>query len=201
MNQDERLEDLYSKYQKDPHFQHLRDQPSTFFVGGDGPLNPDLMLIGEAPGRLENANRMPFIGRAGTNLTNILTDLDIDPYFTYRTNIVKYWPRDSNGKTRPPTEQEIENSVLYLRKEIDIVKPKLVGLLGYSAITALYPNIPDVHHSHAKLLDDKYVPLYHPATYTWNVSKKTIVKSGYRQLKEYLGDLSGHSSSSGSTVK
>ena len=173
---------------------------ATFFVPGDGPLNPDIMLIGEAPGRLENAKRMPFVGRAGTNLVNILIDLDIDPFHVYMTNVIKYWPRYSDGRTRTPETDEIAKSREYLIEEINIVNPKIIGLCGYSAIKAIYPKIPNVYHSHAELLDGKYVPLYHPATITWPGANKELTKSGYAKLVKYLETQIGNSSPTGSRL-
>lgn len=202
MSRDDRLDELYELYQNDPQFEYLRkDHPTTFFVPGDGPMSPDIMLIGEAPGRLENANRMPFVGRAGVNLANILQDLEIDIYYTFRTNVVKYWPRDGMGKTRSLDNDEIADARKYLLKEIEIVNPKIIGLCGHSAIKAIYPKIPHVHHSHAQLLDNKFVPLYHPATATYNVAKKPLVLSGYAKLKEYLGEMNGNSSATGDTIQ
>lgn len=184
----EDLRELYDQYKRDPVFEHFR-KPGIFFVGGEGPMRADIMLIGEAPGRLENAKRQPFQGRAGINLFNILQDSNIDIYNTFRTNVLKYWPRVKSGQTRNLEPEEINAARPYLLKEIDIVGPKIVGLCGYSAITAVYPKIPDVYHSHGELLDNRFVPLYHPAYSTRNTSKKSLVISGYMMLKRHLHKL------------
>lgn len=195
-SQEELLDQLYAEYQEDPQFRYLReDHPNTFFVPGDGPMSPNIMLVGEAPGRLENAKRMPFVGKAGTNLTNILTDLHIDPFKVFMTNVIKYWPQDTPGHTRNPDPDEIEAHRLYLLKEINIVQPKIVGLCGYSAITAIYPKIKRVYDVHGSLFDNKFVPLYHPAGATWDRSKKPLIVSGYAKLRDYVGELSGNASS------
>lgn len=198
MNQDERLDELYAKYQNDPKFQYLK-KPSTFFVGGEGPFNPGIMLVGEAPGRLENAKRQPFQGRAGINLLNILEDVGIDAYETFQTNVVKYWPQADLAETRTPEEFELKEHRAYLLEEIEIVNPRIVGLCGYSAIRTIFPKIPNVYHSHSRLLDNKYVPLYHPAFSTRNATKKPLVISGYEKLKEHLENVRGNNSSSGSS--
>lgn len=188
MSQDDRLDELYSKYQADERFHELRaSHPGTFFVPGDGPMSPDYMLIGEAPGRLENAKRLPFQGRAGINLVNLLEDLKINPFAqVFMSNVVKYWPRNSNGKTRAPSLDEINESREYLIKEIEIVQPKIVGLCGFVAIKALFPRISDVYSVNGRLLDNRYVPLYHPAVPTYNPDKKPLVVEGYTKLKHYL---------------
>lgn len=194
MSQDDRLDELYDRYQRDPKFQYLKKQ-STFFVGGEGPFNPGIMLIGEAPGRLENAKRQPFQGRAGINLLNILEDVGIDAYETFRTNVIKYWPQNDPGDTRTPEEFELKEHRSYLLEEIEIVNPRIVGLCGYSAIRTIFPKIPNVYHSHKQLLDNKFVPLYHPAFSTRNATKKPLVISGYAALKEHLENVSGNHSS------
>lgn len=200
MTLDERLDELYNEIRQDEALKHLQRQ-NTFFVGGEGPFEPDIMLIGEAPGRLENAKRQPFQGRAGINLVNILQDVGIDPYQTFQTNIVKYWPQGLTGHTRTPEDLELDLHRKYIIEEIRIVNPKIVGLCGYSAIRTVFPRIPNVYHSHAKLLsldelDSKFVPLYHPAFSTRSAEKKPLVVSGYAELKKHVEALSGNSSSS-----
>lgn len=176
---------LYDEYLVDVRMDHYR-KPGIKFVGGDGPLDPHIMLIGEAPGRLENAKRVPFTGRAGINLTNILTDVGIDPYYVYMTNVIKFWPRTKDGKTRTPYDEELLESRDYLLREIEIVNPKIIGLCGYSAIHTIYPKLRSVFKAHGELLDNRFVPLYHPAYVTYNTSKKKMVMGGYEKLREHL---------------
>lgn len=181
----EDLKELYDSYHADDKFRNLRE-PGIFFVGGWGSIGARYMLIGEAPGRLENAKKKPFQGRAGQNLVEILKKVGIPQDDTFMTNIVKYWPRDGRGHTRNPDPWEIYDSRDYILKEIEIVQPQIVGLCGRSAITAIFPKMRDVFHNHGQLLDGKFVPLYHPAYATWNTMKKPLVISGYVKLKEHL---------------
>jgi len=156
-------------------------------VPGRGPLNCDIMLVGESPGTIENANRQPFVGRAGNNLTNILTDVGIDPYDVYMTNVVKYWPRpEVPGAKRLLTEQEIKASREYLQEEIDIVDPLIVGLCGRFAIQAIYPDKTEVFADHGDLLDGRFVCLYHPAVLSYDKTKRDLLLQGYGKLKTYV---------------
>lgn len=186
VTQREDLASLYSRYASDPKFEDLR-QEGINLVPGRGPLNPNIMLVGESPGAIENANRQPFVGRAGNNLTNILTDVGIDPYTVYMTNVVKYWPRPSvPGAKRYLTKEEVEASREYLQEEIEIVDPLVVGLCGRFAIQAIYPEKTEVFADHGDLLDGRFVCLYHPAVLSYDKTKKDLLLRGYGKLATYI---------------
>lgn len=189
----DQLNELYTKYTKDPRFNSLRGEGINF-VQGSGPVNPTLMLVGESPGRMENAYRQPFRGKAGQVLTNLLLDSGIDPGFTFMTNVIKYWPKDPNPnpanplevKSRPLHHVEIEASREYLRREIEIVNPLIVGLCGRSSLQAIYPTKTEIYAEHGILLDDKYVPLYHPAVVLYAPQKKPLLREGYHKLAHHI---------------
>lgn len=184
------LKALYDRYYVDPSFSHLRDiEPKRKFVPGAGPLQAHLMLIGEAPGRMENARGLPFVGRAGTILNNLLEDTRIDTEDVFYTNSVKYWPRQQEDDSWTPTEEEINASRPYLLEEINIVNPLIVGMCGRTSIHTLFPELNDVHKKHGQLLEKdgrKFVPLYHPALISYQPTKKSMVREGYTRLAAYL---------------
>jgi uracil-DNA glycosylase family 4 len=122
-----RLNELNERYKRDPKFEHLRADDIQF-VPGTGILNPSAMLIGEAPGAVENARAIPFVGNAGAELAKLLKKAEIDISELYMTNVVKYWTRTAERRVRAPTEQEIEDSKQYLLEEIEIVNPSFVAL-------------------------------------------------------------------------
>lgn len=189
-SQMDRLRELYEAYIKDERFSYLRHEGINF-VGGSGPLSPALMLIGEAPGRLENARRIPFVGTAGNHLVNLLEDVGIDPHKVFLTNVVKHWPinldlADTKKETRTPSEGEAAAHREYLTQEIKIVDPELVGLCGLTAINAIFPEFKNVFSHHGVLIDSLYVPLYHPAVICYNTHKKPMVRSGFEMLKRYM---------------
>jgi uracil-DNA glycosylase len=182
---------LYDAYYVDERFSHLRRiDPPRKFVPGSGPLKASLMLVGEAPGRMENAKGMPFVGRAGINLTNLLDDVKINSDDVFFTNAVKFWPEkkfdENNVANYTPTEEEVEASRDYLIKEIEIVEPLVVGMCGRTAINAIFPEINDVFHNHGALLKGRFVPLYHPARISYQPTSKRAVKEGYTKLAAYL---------------
>jgi DNA polymerase len=184
--QKENLAKLYNHYIKDPLFEHFRADDINF-VPGSGVLKPKVMLIGEAPGRIENAKKIPFVGPAGQVLTEILHKVGIDPIDeVFFTNIVKYWPRTSERKTRTPSSKEIEDSKAYILEEIRIVEPIFVGLCGLTSIRCIFPNVPTVRSQHANLLNGRYVPLYHPAVVLYKQEKYDEILMGYRVLKSLI---------------
>lgn len=184
------LEQVYAQYKEDPAFDGLRSTGNKF-VPGYGPTHPRIMLVGEAPGSLENALQKPFMGRAGKLLDDLLEAIGVDPETVFITNAVKYWPVDDLGKTRQPNDIELAASKKYLLQEIDIVKPIVVGLCGFSAIRAVFPGIQDVNSVHGTLIAGKYVPLYHPAAMGYRPLMSGKIKKGYKMLNEYLTQKAG----------
>lgn len=183
-----KLKELYDRYQKDPKFYHLRADDINF-VPGSGVLRPTAMLIGEAPGPDENARCIPFVGPAGAELNKILKKTDIDMSELYITNVVKYWTRLPSRRNRPPTEQETADSKSYLLEEIEIVNPSFVALLGRISTRVLFPNIPSIRLVNGKLLDKKYLPLYHPAAVLYKREKAEEIISGYKVLSSLIATL------------
>ena len=105
----------------------------TQTVFADGSYDADLMLVGEAPGYWEDQKGIPFVGDAGQLLTNILKACGFSRQDVYIANILKCNPPGN----RNPTEQESNNCRIFLDKQIDIVKPKYLLLLGSIASKAL----------------------------------------------------------------
>lgn len=184
------LKELYDAYVEDENFSHLR-KLGRKFVPGAGPLRARLMLIGEAPGRMENAKGLPFVGKAGTGLQNLLDDAGIDSQDVFFTNAVKYWPegfRNGTGISYTPTEEEINASRSYILDEINLIEPLIVGMCGRTAIHTVFPGINDVRSHHGELLENKFVPLYHPAMLNYQKERKKTVREGYTKLAAYLTD-------------
>jgi len=185
-SQKAKLKELYDQYTVDPVFDHLRAEDINF-VPGAGVLKPKVMLIGEAPGKIENAKTIPFVGPAGKELKIILEEVHIDSdNDVFFTNVVKYWPRTKERRTRPPVEKEVQASRKYLLEEIELVNPIFIGLCGRISIQAIFPNVESVRSQHGKLLHGRFVPLYHPAVVLYKPEKKEEVLIGYRVLRSLL---------------
>lgn len=191
----EELRSIYDDYRKDIKFEHLR-KPNIRFVPGAGLLNPKVMIIGEAPGPMENSKVQPFIGRSGALLEQYLSDEGFNTFDeVFTTNVVKYWPRADRNKSRHPTKDEMETSKPFLLDEIETVNPLVIGLLGISVISLILPELTSVGPNLGKLYDEqgnltqiegRFVPLYHPALILHSPEKKHSVKNGFYNLRLHV---------------
>lgn len=131
-------------------------------VFGEGPKNADIMFVGEAPGEKEDETGRPFIGRSGKLLTDLVEDAGMDRRDIYITSVVKCRPENN----RIPRKLEYETCInLYLSKQIELINPRIIGLLGNSAIYALIrrKNITRIHGNTYEVDGIKYMALFHPA--------------------------------------
>jgi len=131
-------------------------------VFGEGNPDADLMLIGEAPGKNEDEQGRPFVGRSGTLLNKLLEIASICRSDTYITNIVKSRPPNN----RKPTAQEIEHGRLLLVNQINIIRPKIICTLGSSSLQALLGRNVQIARERGKVTEfngTRLLPTYHPA--------------------------------------
>lgn len=146
----------------------------TNVVFGHGPVPCDLMLIGEAPGAEEDEQGLPFVGRSGQLLTQILAAVGINrPNDIYIANTVKCRPPEN----RAPLATEQEACRPYLEAQIHFVKPKIILLAGSPAIKAVLKTdepITKIRGQWLKLpgTEISVMPLFHPAYLLRNPSKE-----------------------------
>ena len=106
---------------------------ATNMVFSDGNPKSKIMLIGEAPGSNEDQEGLPFVGRAGTLLDKMLASINLDRKSVYISNIINYRPPEN----RKPTYEEINIYLPFVKKHIEIISPKILILLGSTAMNAL----------------------------------------------------------------
>ena len=153
--------------------------------------NP-IMIIGEAPGENEVKLRQPFVGKAGENLNYLisLSGLDRKKDFLI-TNAFPFRTIDGS-KNRTPKAKELKIGAELLKKEIDIVKPKMILLLGNSAIKAfsyLYPEVKNLKKCGFYEINGQRIGVcYHPSPLAFN--RKEIKKSLEEFFKKLLFNLS-----------
>ena len=109
---------------------------ATNLVFSDGDINSKIMIIGEGPGANEDIEGKPFVGRAGKLLDKMLAAIKLDRTKVYISNVVNYRP----PANRKPTEIEIERYLPYLKSHIEIINPKILVLLGSTALNTLIGN-------------------------------------------------------------
>ena len=99
----------------------------------DGSLDARVMFIGEAPGRDEDAQGLPFVGKAGMLLNKMLSAINLKREEVYITNVINWRPPEN----RTPTDEEILEFLPFLQRQIEIIKPKFIYLLGATAAKAI----------------------------------------------------------------
>ena len=109
---------------------------ATNMVFSDGNPKSKIMLLGEAPGSNEDQEGIPFVGRAGNLLDKMLASIDLDRKNVYISNIINFRPPEN----RRPTEEEMIRYLPFVKKHIEIISPKILILLGSTAMNALIGN-------------------------------------------------------------
>ena len=121
-------------------FQFIKDcnlkKSATNLVFGDGNINSKIMIVGEGPGANEDDQGLPFVGRAGKLLDKMLASINLDRKKVYISNVVNYRPPEN----RKPTDEEIQRYLPYLISHIEIINPKIILLLGSTALNTLIGN-------------------------------------------------------------
>jgi len=162
-------------------------------VFGEGKINSDIMLIGEAPGGEEDKQGRPFVGSAGKNLNQFLNVLELKRENIYISNVVKIRPFKLSPKTgkpvnRPPDASELNLFIPYLKKEIDIINPKIIVTLGNTALRAVLDDktasIGDYHGKISHKNNLSIFALYHPASIIYNQSLKEVYNEDLLKLKK-----------------
>jgi len=156
----------------------------TNIVVGKGNEKADILFVGEAPGKNEDLQGLPFVGAAGKNLDKLLEKTGLSLRDVYITNILKCRPPEN----RNPTTEEIKAHSPWLLQQIEEIKPKVVCSLGNYATKFFLaegspenmksqPGITQVHGKIKNLtisgIPIKLIPLFHPAAIIYNQSLKT----------------------------
>ncbi|MEX2006734.1 MAG: uracil-DNA glycosylase [Candidatus Saccharimonadales bacterium] len=112
-------------------------QNATQLVFGDGSADSEIVFIGEAPGKSEDEQGLPFVGAAGKFLNEMLASIGLERSEVYITNIVKYRP----PANRDPLPEEKAAFLPYLRQQIMVIQPKLIVTLGRHSLETLIPGL------------------------------------------------------------
>jgi DNA polymerase len=158
----------------------------THIVFGVGNPKAALMFVGEGPGRDEDIQGEPFVGRAGQLLTDIITKgMGLKREDVYIANVIKCRPPEN----RNPEPDEVDSCEPFLKKQIDLVRPRIIVALGkFAAQTLLRSKVPitrlrGVWHNYHGI---KLMPTYHPAYLLRNPGDKKLV---WEDIKKVLNEL------------
>lgn len=164
-------------------------------VPGEGPVPCRIMLIGEGPGKKEDESGRPFVGRAGTILSTLLSDIGLSREEVFITSVVKCRP----PKNRTPGREEIASCIPFLHTQIEILSPEAIVTMGRVASAAVFemfeiqfPSFKEVRGrafpvQRQENADEMLIiPVYHPAVITHNPPARSILEEDFRKLGKYL---------------
>lgn len=164
---------------------------ATNLVMGDGSLDAEIVFIGEAPGKNEDLQGLPFVGAAGKFLNEMLAAAGLERKDVYITNIVKYRPPNN----RDPLPEEKAAFLPYLLKQLQIIQPKVVITLGRHSMEYFLPDmkIGQIHGQPKRITfgSDRIVimPLFHPAAALYNGSMRQTLIDDFLKVPEVIKQL------------
>ncbi len=158
----------------------------------DGNPKSKIMLVGEAPGANEDQEGLPFVGRAGMLLDKMLTAINLDRKKVYISNIVNYRPPEN----RKPTDEEIRRYLPFITKHIEIINPKILVLLGSTAMNALIGNNVVISKMRGKWIEKKFgscktsvIITFHPAFLMRQPAQKKMAWIDLKMIREKKNKL------------
>lgn len=162
-------------------------------VPGVGPADARVFFIGEAPGRREDARGEPFVGDAGAYLTELLEKIGLSRGEVFISNIVKCRPPDN----RNPKTPEITNCAPYLERQLSLIRPELVVLLGRFALERFFPGekiteaagVP--RRKSVAGRETTFLPLLHPAFGIRRQDLKPEIEKSFWTIREVLEGSAG----------
>lgn len=161
---------------------------ATQLVFGDGSPSANIVFIGEAPGKNEDEQGLPFVGAAGKFLNEMLESIGLKRSDVYITNIVKYRPPNN----RDPLPSEKEQFLPFLQRQLDIIKPKLIVTLGRHSMEVLLPpglSISKIHGQPKRYRGRVYLPLFHPAAALYNGSMRQTLIDDFMKIPRVLAQI------------
>jgi uracil-DNA glycosylase len=164
-------------------------QSRTNVVFGAGDANADLMFIGEAPGAEEDRQGLPFVGRAGAFLNELLAGIGLRREDVFVANVLKCRPPGN----RDPQPVEIETCRPYLLSQVELIEPKIIATLGNFATKLITANptgitrvrgTPQIHTLGERTV--RVFPLLHPAAILRNMNQRPMMEGDFRALAALL---------------
>ncbi len=158
-------------------------------VPGQGDCHAPLMLIGEGPGEHEDKQGLAFVGPAGQLLTKMLAAINLPRERVYICNVVKCRP----PRNRQPSPEEMAACIRYLRAQVALVKPRVIVLLGATAVSAVLGSDFRVTRCRGQWIERKgysILATYHPSALLRDESKKRDAWNDLKMVRKRLCELS-----------
>ncbi|MBI3335599.1 MAG: uracil-DNA glycosylase [Candidatus Portnoybacteria bacterium] len=189
-----KIKDEVVNLKESPLYQE-RVRNCVFPVIGEGSHYAKIMFIGEAPGKTEAETGRPFAGAAGKILDNLLHLIGIERKDVYVTNVVK----DRPPQNRDPFPEEIALYAPFLDRQIEIIKPQVIVLLGRHSMRyimekfGLSTAMRSISQTHGSIFEAdasygliKIIPLYHPAAALYNPELRSIMEKDFETVKKNI---------------
>jgi uracil-DNA glycosylase family 4 len=165
---------------------------ATNIVFCDGNPNSKVMIVGEAPGRTEDKEGFPFIGRAGNLLDKMLLSIKLSRENVYITNVINYRPPEN----RKPSNDEITKYLPYLIKHIEIINPRILLLLGSTALNTIIGDKEVISKARGKWIEKKIgicktsvIVSFHPAFLMRQPEQKKMAWIDLKMIKKKISEL------------
>ena len=154
-------------------------------VPGEGSASADIDFVGEAPGKEEIKTGRPFIGRAGKVLRDLIESVGLKAEDVFITSAVKYLPKTYIT----PKDSDIAHGQTHLSKQLDVIKPKVVVILGNTAALSVLKEKLSISEVHGTTLDRngiKYFISYHPAAPLYSPKLREVIFKDFKKLKRLI---------------
>ena len=165
---------------------------ATKMVFSDGNPKSKIMFLGEAPGSNEDQEGLPFVGRAGSLLDKMLASINLDRKSVYISNIINYRPPEN----RRPTDEEINRYLLFVKKHIEIIAPKILVLLGSTAMKALIGNDTVISKVRGQWIEKQFgacktsvIVTFHPAFLMRQPTQKKLAWVDLKMIRDKKAKL------------
>ncbi len=173
-----------------------RQEHGYHAVVGEGSLDAQILLIGEAPGEREAKTGRPFVGASGRLLDELLASIGLKREDIYITNVVK----DRPPENRDPTPEEIKLYAPLLRQQIELIQPRVIATLGRFAMSFVieFLKVPmtqtaKISDLHGQALEGQagygpvaVVPLFHPAVALYSTQRKSTLFADFEALRAFI---------------
>lgn len=157
-------------------------------VPGEGSPNAQVLFIGEGPGYHEDQQGRPFVGAAGQFLSDLLTSIGLRRSEVFITNVVKCRPPNN----RDPQPEEIAACDPFLRRQIAVIRPKIIVTLGRFSMSRFFPgeSISRIHGQERQRDGVIYLPMYHPAAALHQPALRRLIEEDFRKIPRILEEMS-----------